>query len=92
MFTAGIIAALGFIFLLLKFGIQRVAKFDIALDVAITFFFIWMFAGTFAGMMAGLTAGLIISIFLYVARRIVPKPPAKPKRDYFRWFRRNAVG
>lgn len=92
MFTAGLIAALGLIFLLLKVGIQKVAKFDIALDVVITFFFMWIFAGTFAGMMAGLTAGLIISVFLFVARRVVPKPPAKPKRDYFHWFRRKAVG
>ena len=38
MFLAGTIAALGMIFLLLKFNLKRVVKFDIALDVIITFF------------------------------------------------------
>ncbi len=54
MFLAGLIAALAMIFLLLKFNLKRIAKYDIFLDVVITFFFIWIFAGTFAGMMAGL--------------------------------------
>ena len=71
MFTAGLIAALGFIFLLLKFGIRKVARFDIALDIVITFFLMWIFAGTFAGMMAGLTAGLIVSVFLFAIRRTI---------------------
>jgi len=71
MFTAGLIAAFGMIFLLLKFGIRRVARFDIALDIVLTFFLMWIFAGTFAGMMAGLTAGLIISVFLFIARRTI---------------------
>jgi hypothetical protein len=71
MFTAGLIAALGFIFLLLKFNVRRVARFDIMLDVLLTALLMWIFAGTFAGMMAGLTAGLIISMFLFVIRRTV---------------------
>lgn len=91
MFLTGIIAAVGIIFLLLKFGIHRVCKADIFVDIGATFFLIWIFAGTFAGMMSGLIAGAIISIFLYVAKRVVPKPPPKPpkpKRDFFRWFKR----
>ena len=39
MFIAGTIAAIGIIFLLLKFNLKRIVKFDIALDVIITFFF-----------------------------------------------------
>lgn len=73
MFLAGLIAALAMIFLLLKFNLKRIAKYDIFLDVVITFFFIWIFAGTFAGMMAGLFAGAMISIFLYWAKRSVPQ-------------------
>lgn len=73
MFLAGLIAALAMIFLLLKFNLKRIAKYDIFLDVIITFFFIWIFAGTFAGMMAGLFAGAMISIFLYWAKRSVPQ-------------------
>ena len=53
MFLAGLIAAIAIIFLLFKFNLKRIAKYDIVLDIAITFFLIWIFAGTFAGMMAG---------------------------------------
>jgi MFS superfamily sulfate permease-like transporter len=69
MFTAGLIAAAGLLFLLFKFNLRRIARFDIAVDVIATFFLMWIFAGTFAGMVAGLTAGLIISIVLFVAKR-----------------------
>ena len=73
MFIAGTIAAIGMIFLLLKFNLKRVVKFDIALDVIITFFFVWIFLGTFSGMMAGLVAGAIVSIFLFIAKKFIPK-------------------
>jgi len=69
MLTAGIIAALGMIFLLLKFNIRKILNHDILIDVLITFFFIFIFAGTFSGMIAGLFAGLIISVFLFIAKR-----------------------
>ena len=36
MFTAGLIAAAGLLFLLFKFGIRRVITYDIFFDVAIT--------------------------------------------------------
>ena len=61
MFTAGLIAAAGLLFLLFKFNLRRIARFDIAIDVIATFFLMWIFAGTFAGMVAGLTAGLTVS-------------------------------
>ena len=77
MFIAGTIAAIGMIFLLLKFNLKRVVKFDIALDVIITFFFVWIFLGTFSGMMAGLMAGAIVSIFLFVAKKFIPKEELK---------------
>ena len=77
MFIAGTIAAIGIIFLLLKFNLKRIVKFDIALDVIITFFFVWIFLGTFSGMMAGLMAGAIVSIFLFVAKKFIPKEELK---------------
>ena len=77
MFLAGTIAALGMIFLLLKFNLKRVVKFDIALDVIITFFFVWIFLGSFSGMMAGLMAGAIVCIFLFVAKKLTPKEELK---------------
>lgn len=73
MFLTGLIAALGMIFLLLKFNLKRIVKYDILLDITLTFFFVWIFAGTFAGMMAGLVAGCLISIFLYFAKKSLPQ-------------------
>ncbi|NDD69420.1 MAG: hypothetical protein EBZ29_08525, partial [Synechococcaceae bacterium WB9_4xC_028] len=55
-------------------------KYDLALDVFLTFFFVWIFAGTFAGMMAGLWAGAFISVFLFLAKRYVP-------REELRWVK-----
>ena len=77
MIIAGTIAAIGMIFLLLKFNLKRIVKFDIALDVLITFFFVWIFLGTFSGMMAGLVAGAMVSIFLFVAKKFIPKEELK---------------
>jgi len=71
MFFAGLIAALGMIFLLLKFNLKRIIKYDIILDIVFTFFFIYAFAGTFMGMMAGLWAGCIISVFLWVVKKSI---------------------
>jgi membrane protein CcdC involved in cytochrome C biogenesis len=73
MLIAGTIAAIGIIFLLLKFNLKRIVKFDIALDVLITFFFVWIFLGTFSGMMAGLMAGALVSVFLFVTKKFMPK-------------------
>ena len=77
MFLAGTVAAIGMIFLLLKFNMKRVVKFNIALDVLITFFFVWIFLGTFSGMMAGLMAGALVSVFLFVAGKFMPKEELK---------------
>jgi len=87
MFLTGIIAACGVLFLLLKFGLNKILRHDILIDVGATFFLIWIFAGTFSGMMAGLVAGAIISIFLFVAKKVSPPPPKplKPKRNYRFW-------
>ena len=73
LFLTGFIAALGMIFLLLKFNLKRIVKDDILLDITLTFFFVWIFAGTFAGMMAGLWAGALISVFLWWAKRNIPQ-------------------
>ena len=77
MITAGIIGAVGIIFLLLKFNLKRLLRFDITIDIVATFFFIWIFLGTFTGMVAGLLAGAIVSVFLYVARKFIPREELK---------------
>ena len=93
MFITGLIAACAILFLLLKFNLRRILKHEILIDICVTFFLIWIFAGTFAGMMAGLLAGAIISVFLFVARRVVPQEKLKfvktetfPYRK-FRWVK-----
>lgn len=84
MFLTGIIAACGILFLLLKFNLRRILRHDILIDICVTFFLIWIFAGTFAGMMAGLLAGAIISVFLYIAKRVIPQEKlAVVKKDKF---------
>ena len=93
MFITGLIAACAILFLLLKFNLKRILKHEILIDICVTFFLIWIFAGTFAGMMAGLMAGAIISIFLFVARRLIPQEKLRfvktekfPYRT-FKWVR-----
>jgi len=68
MMLAGIVAALGMLFLLFKFGVRKVITYDIFFDVLITFFLIITLAGTFSGMMAALLGGLIVSVVLFVMK------------------------
>lgn len=69
MFLTGIIAALGMLFLLFKFGIRKVITYDIFFDILITGFLLWSFAGTYSGMMAAMFGGMLVSIVLYVMKR-----------------------
>lgn len=68
MILAGVISALGLLFLLFKFGIRRVITFDIPIDIGFTALLMFLFAGTFGGMMAAMVGGLIISVTLFVMR------------------------
>lgn len=69
MMLAGIIAALGMLFLLFKFGVRKVITYDILFDVLITFFLVIVLAGTFSGMIAALFGGLIVSVVLFIMKR-----------------------
>ena len=69
MMTAGIIAAMGMLFLLFKFGVRKVITYDILFDVLITFFLMIVLADTFSGMMAALLGGLIVSVVLFIMKR-----------------------
>lgn len=68
MILAGVISALGLLFLLFKFGIRRVITFDIPVDIGMTALLMALFAGTFGGMMAAMVGGLIISVTLFVLK------------------------
>ena len=66
---AGITAAAGLLFLVLKLGPRKVISYDIPIDIAITALLMWSFAGTYSGMMAALVGGLIVSIILFVMKK-----------------------
>ena len=71
MWIAGLLSALGLLFLIFKFGIRRVVSYDIPIDVAVTALLMWAFAGTYSGMMAAMVGGLIVAIVLYALKRTI---------------------
>jgi len=71
MWIAGLLSALGLLFLIFKFGIRRVVSYDIPIDVAVTGFLMWAFAGTYSGMMAAMIGGLVVSVVLYLLKRTI---------------------
>jgi membrane protein CcdC involved in cytochrome C biogenesis len=69
MIFAGILSALGLLFLIFKFGIRRIITYDIPIDIAVTGFLMYVFAGTYSGMIAAMVGGLIVSVVLYTLKR-----------------------
>ena len=69
MIIAGIIAAAGLLFLVLKLSPKRIISYDIPIDIAITALLMWSLAGTYSGMMAALVGGLIVSIVLFTMKK-----------------------
>ena len=90
MMLAGIIAALGMLFLLFKFGVRKVITYDILFDVLITFFLVIVLAGTFSGMIAALFGGLIVSVVLFIMKRTMRHEKVSlvktKKFPYRRWM------
>ena len=71
MLEAGILTAMGVIWILSRMNLKRVAGYALAWDVGLTALLTWMFIGTYAGMVTGMLAALIISIFLTAVRKTV---------------------
>jgi len=69
MMIAGITAAAGLLFLVLKLGPRKIISYDIPIDIAITALLMWSLAGTYSGMMAALVGGLVVSIILFVMKK-----------------------
>lgn len=69
MIIAGLLSALGLLFLIFKFGIRRVITYDIPIDILVTGFLMYAFAGTYSGMLAAMIGGLIVSVTLFVMKR-----------------------
>jgi len=71
MLLAGLLTALGMLFLLYKVGFKRVLAYDVVVDIVATLGLMSIFAGTYSGMMAAIVGGLFISVILIVAKRFV---------------------
>lgn len=70
MLEAGLITAIGIIWLLSWMNLKRVAGYGFAWDVIITFILTWIFIGTYAGMVTGMFAAAIVSVFLRLIRKV----------------------
>jgi len=77
MIFAGLLSALGLLFLIFKFGVRRIIAYDIPIDITVTAFLIYAFAGTYSGMIAAMVGGLIVSITLYVMKRTMRREELK---------------
>ena len=77
MIFAGLLSALGLLFLIFKFGVRRIIAYDIPIDITVTAFLMYAFAGTFSGMIAAMVGGLIVSITLYVMKRTMRREELK---------------
>lgn len=71
MFEAGVITAIGVIWLLSWMNLKRVAGYGFAWDVIITAVLTWMFIGTYAGMVTGMFAAAIVSVFLRFVKKYI---------------------
>mgnify|MGYP000207921243 CR=1 len=70
MLSAGLLTALGILFLLYKVGFKRVLAYDVIVDIVATLGLMTIFAGTYAGMMAAIVGGLFISVVLIIAKKL----------------------
>lgn len=71
MLLAGLLTAVGMLFLLCKVGLKRVLAYDVFIDIVATIGLMSIFAGTYSGMMAAIIGGLFISVSLIAAKRFV---------------------
>jgi len=84
MILAGIISAVGLLFIVFKFGVRRVLSFDIPVDIAVTALLMYTLAGTYSGMMAALLGGLIVSVVLFIMKQtMLREKPTLTKTDTF---------
>jgi hypothetical protein len=91
MLEAGLITAVGIIWLLCRFDVKKVAGHAKFWDIAISAFLAFIFIGTFAGMVTGVLAGVIVSLFLTSIRKFAGYKTLTPCRKpgervgKFRW-------
>ena len=91
MLEAGLITAIGIIWLLCRFPLKRVAGYRRSLDIIISGGLAWLFVGTFAGMVTGLLAGVVVSAFLTIIAKVAGEEHLRATRyegeriPRFRW-------
>jgi hypothetical protein len=73
MLEAGVLTAIGIIWILSRFNLKRIAGYATFWDITITGVVAWLFVGTYAGMMTGMLAGICVSAFLTVIGRVAGK-------------------
>lgn len=71
MLEAGLITAIGLIWVLCRFNIRRVAGYAAFVDIGATALLMIIFVGSYGGMMTGIVAGLAVSIFLTLVRKLM---------------------
>jgi len=71
MLEAGLLTAIGVIWILCRMNLRRVAGYALPVDVLITGVLTWLFIGTYAGMVTGMFAGVIVSVFLTGVKKTV---------------------
>jgi len=69
MLEAGLLTAIGVIWILSRMNLKRIAGYALAWDVGITALLVFLFIGTYAGMVTGMFAGVIVSLFLTLVKR-----------------------
>ena len=69
MLEAGLLTAIGVIWILSRMNLKRVAGYALAWDVGLTALLTFLFIGTYAGMVTGMLAGVIISLFLTIVKK-----------------------
>jgi hypothetical protein len=71
MLEAGLLTALGIIWILCRFDLGKVAALATYIDIGCFILLPIMFMGTYAGMVTGMLACVVISLFLTIIRRTV---------------------
>ena len=81
MLEAGLLTAIGIIWILSRMNLKRVAGYALAWDVGLTAGLTFLFIGTYAGMVTGMLAGVIVSVFLTGVKKTVGAERLKLKRN-----------
>ena len=71
MLEAGLLTAIGIIWILSRMNLKRIAGYIMFWDIALTTGLAFIFVGTYAGLMTGILAGVIISAFLTIVKKTI---------------------